>query len=110
MVGPDARDARPISWHSGPFRHPIPRSTGHCLIAIAIQRYGIDYPLHVHQNESVGAAVEDVTRACTERGICWEHRKVGREAVRIITLAFDNVYETPFYDEDETEDQNGMVE
>ncbi len=75
-------------------------------LAIAID----DRLLHVRQDYAAGEAVEDVTRVCTERGICWEHRKIGREAVRIITLAFDNVYETPFYDEDETEDQTGMAE
>lgn len=82
------------------------RHTHMVNLAIAID----DRLLHVRQDYAAGEAVEDVTRACAERGICWEHRKVGREAVRVITLAFDNVYETPFYDEDETEDQKGMAE
>jgi hypothetical protein len=35
---------------------------------------------------------------------------IAREAIRIITLTFENVMETPFYDEDELEERQGMAE
>ncbi len=78
-------------------------------LAIAID----DRLLRVRQDYAAGAAVEAVATACTARGISPERRKIAREAVRIITLSYDNVMETPFYDDDELEDQQeqrGMAE
>jgi hypothetical protein len=66
--------------------------------------------LRVHQDYSAASAVETVTRMCRERGISPERRKVAREAVRILTLSFDNVAEAPFYDEDELAERKGMAE
>jgi len=68
--------------------------------------------LRVRQDYSAAKAVEAVAIACTQRGIPWERRRIAREAVRIISLNFENVLETPFFDVDEldVDERRGMAE
>ncbi len=66
--------------------------------------------LRVRQDYSAGDAVEFVTRECARRGISLECRRAGREAVRVITLAYENVMESPFFDEDELDERTGLIE
>lgn len=49
-----------------------------------------DRLLRIRRDYAASRAVEKVTTTCTERGIGMERRKVAREAVRIITLDYDN--------------------
>jgi len=39
-----------------------------------------------------------------------ERRRAGREAVRVITLAYENVMESPFFDDDELDERTGLIE
>lgn len=57
--------------------------------------------LRVRQDYSAADAVEAVTSACARLNVPLERRRTAREAVRIITLSFENVLETPFFDDDE---------
>ena len=66
--------------------------------------------LRVRQDYSAPIAVEHVTRECKRLKISLERCLMAREAVRIITLSFENVMESPYYAEDELQERKGMVE
>ncbi len=66
--------------------------------------------LRVRQDYSAAQAVEAVAVRCTQLGILQECRKIAIEAVRILSLHFDNVTESPFFDDDELDDAKGLSE
>jgi len=69
-----------------------------------------DSLLRVRQDYSAAQAVEAVANQCVHLCIARERRKIAIEATRILSLHFDNVTESPFFDDDELDDTKGLTE